>query len=250
MEKQILAERPDKIVYRQGDKVFKKFGPSFSRSDILNEALNQVRIEETGLNIPHLHEVCLLDDERMIVMDYIEGKTLKELMDENPDKMDEYLELFVDLQLEIHQKRSPLLNEMHAKMRRKIRETELNATIRYELDTRLAGMPKHRKVCHGDFNPSNIIITEDGTPYVLDWSHVTQGNGSHDVSRTYLGFCLQGQIDLAEKYRDLYAKKTDTALQYILKWMPIVAAEQLANDGADEEERDFLMGWIDVVEYE
>lgn len=248
MEKQILAERTDKLIYRQGDQVVKKFGPSFSKADILNESLNQARIEETGLNIPHLIEVGLLDDEHTIVMDHIEGKTLQVLMDENPDRMDEYLELFVDLQMSIHEKRSPLLNKLHDKMRRKISETGLNATIRYELDMRLAGMPKHKKVCHGDFNPSNIIITDEGVPYVLDWSHVTQGNASQDVARTYLLFYLEGKIDLAEQYRDLFAKKSDTPIQYITKWIPIVAASQLVKK--HDVEKDFLMGWLDVVEYE
>lgn len=248
MEKQVLAERTDKLVYREGDRVIKKFGPSFTKADILNEALNQARVEETGLNIPRLKEVGLLTDERAIAMEHIEGKTLQKLMDENPKKMDEYLNLFVDLQISILEKRSPLLNDMHYKMKRKIKETGLNATIRYELESRLAGMPKHHKVCHGDFNPSNIIITEDGEAHILDWSHVTQGNGSHDVSRTYLHFYLKGKDELAEKYRNLYAEKTDTAIQYILKWTPIAAAEQLVNN--IDKERELLMKWIDVVEYE
>lgn len=82
---------------------------------------------------------------------------------------------FVDLQLEMHEKKSPLLNKLKDKMNQKISQAELDATTRYDLHTRLEGMPKHTKVCHGDFNPSNIIITEDGTPYILDWSHATQG---------------------------------------------------------------------------
>ncbi|MCQ4950996.1 30S ribosomal protein S2, partial [Bittarella massiliensis (ex Durand et al. 2017)] len=32
-----------------------------------------------------------------------------------------------------------------------------SATTRYELHTRLDSMPKHVKVCHGDFIPSNVI---------------------------------------------------------------------------------------------
>lgn len=248
MEKQVLAERPDKLISREGDKVIKKFGPSFTKSDILNETLNHSRVEETGVKIPHLHEVRLLEDERAIVMDYVDGKTLQELMDEHPEKIDEYLELFVDLQMSIHEKRSPLLNKLHDKMRRKMSETGLNATIRYELETRLAGMPKHDKVCHGDFYPSNIMITDEGEAYVIDWSHVTQGNASQDVARTYLLFYLKGEIERAEKYRDLFAGKSDTALQYILKWVPIVAASQLVKK--NEVEREFLMKWIDVVDYE
>ena len=84
-------------------------------------------------------------------------------------------------------------------MKRKISETDLDATTRYELETRLNGMPNHTKVCHGDFNPSNIIIDESGTPYVIDWSHATQGNGSADAARTYLLFRLNHQEELAEK---------------------------------------------------
>jgi thiamine kinase-like enzyme len=92
-------------------------------------------------------------------------------------------------------------------MNRKISETSLDATTRYELHTRLESMPKHKKVCHGDFNPSNIIITPDNTPYIIDWAHVTQGNASADAARTYLLFWLDGNLDIAEKYISLFCKK-------------------------------------------
>lgn len=72
-------------------------------------------------------------------------------------------------------------------------------------------MPKHDKVCHGDFNPSNIIVTKDGGLYILDWAHATQGNASADVARTYLLFCLEGDRAKADKYLDLFCKKSDTA---------------------------------------
>jgi aminoglycoside phosphotransferase (APT) family kinase protein len=70
---------------------------------------------------------------------------------------------------------------------------------------RIESMPKHDKLCHGDFNPSNIIITPNGTPYILDWAHATQGNASADVARTYLLFMLAGQKEIAEKYIKLSA---------------------------------------------
>jgi len=148
-------------------------------------------------------------------------------MKENPLKYDEYMNLFVDIQLEVLSKRAPLLNKLKDKMHRKISESGLDATTRYELHTRLQSMPDHNKVCHGDFNPSNIIITKDGTPYILDWSHVTQGNASADAARTYLLFWLSGDIDKAAKYLNLFCKKSDTAKQYVQKWISIVAASQL-----------------------
>ena len=244
----IVAVRNTKTIYRDGDKIVKLFDEHYSKSDILNEALNQARVEETGLNIPKLLEVTKIDGKWAIVIEYIPGKTLEQLMKEHPEKIDEYLNMFVDLQMEIHNKRAPLLNKLKDKMNRKISQTDLSATTRYELHTRLDSLPKHTKVCHGDFNPSNIIISEDGTPYIIDWSHATQGNASADVARTYLLFWLSGQIDLAEKYLNLFCEKSDTAKQYVQKWIPIVAASQMVK--GKQEEREFLMHWVDVVDYE
>lgn len=245
---QIIAKRSTKTIYREGDKVVKLFDENFSKADILNEALNQARVEETDLKIPKLLEVTKIDGKWAIVLEYIAGKTLEELMQENPDKIDEYLEMFVDLQMEVHSKKSPLLNKLRDKMNSKIEQTGLDATTRYELHARLDAMPKHDKVCHGDFNPSNIIVAEDGSLFILDWSHATQGNASGDVARTYLLFYLAGQIDIAEKYIELFCSKSDTAKQYVQKWIPIVASSQMVK--GKKEERSFLMRWVNVAEYQ
>ena len=244
----VIYENDSKIIYKDGDQVIKVFGEAYSKDGVLNEALNQARVEETGLNINKIRAVTMIDGKWAIVSDYVEGKNLEVLMQENPDKIDEYLNLFVDLQMEIHSKKVPLLTKLKDKMNRKISSTTIDATTRYDLHTRLEGMPKHNKVCHGDYCPSNVIITPEGVPYVIDWAHVTQGNASADVARTYLTFCLKGQDELANKYLDLFCKKSDTAKQYVQKWMPIVAASQSVK--GKPEERAFLMKWVDVVDYE
>ena len=150
--------------------------------------------------------------------------------------------------MKVHSKKAPLLKKLKDKMNMKISEADIDATTRYELHTRLEGMPKHNKVCHGDFNPSNIIITESGMPYIIDWAHATQGNASADIARTYLLFCLEGKKALADKYLDMFCEKSNTEKKYVQKWMPIVAASQSVK--GRPEERDFLHGWIDVVDYE
>ena len=244
----VIYNANSKIIYKDGDSVIKVFKDGYSKSGILNEALNQARVEETGLNINKIRAVTMIDGNWAIISDYVEGKNLETLMEENPDKIDDYLNLFVDVQMEIHSKKAPLLTKLKDKMNRKISSTNLDATTRYDLHTRLEGMPKHNKVCHGDFQPSNVIITPDGTPYVIDWAHVTQGNASADVARTFLLFCLKGQDEIANKYLNLFCKKSDTAKQYVQKWMPIVAASQSVKE--KPEEREFLMKWVNVVDYE
>ena len=244
----IIAVRTGKTIYKDEDRAVKVFDADYSKSDILNEALNQARIEETGLNIPKILGVTMVDGKWAIVSEFIKGKTMAQLMQENPDKFDEYLEQFVDIQMSIHEMKAPLLTKLKDKMNRKISPADIDAPTRYELHTRLEGMPKHSKVCHGDFNPSNIIITDEGVPYILDWSHATQGNASADVARTYLLFWLDGNIEGAKKYMELFCKKSDTAKQYIEKWLPIVAASQSVKGNAKE--REFLLSWVDVVDYE
>ena len=44
----VIAVRTNKTVYRDGDKCLKVFGEEYSKADVLNEALNQARVEETG----------------------------------------------------------------------------------------------------------------------------------------------------------------------------------------------------------
>ena len=243
----VIAVRNNKTVYRDGDKAIKVFDANFSKSDILNEALNQARVEEAGVRVPKVLEVSVIDGKWAIVSEYIPGKILAQLMEENPQEKDAYLEQFVDLQMEVHTHRAPLLNKLYDKMKRKIDETGLDATTRYELHTRLDSTPHHNKVCHGDFNPSNIIMSENG-PYILDWSHATQGNASADVARTYLLFWLNGDIDGAKKYLNLFCKKSDTARQYVERWLPIVAASQSVK--GKPQEREFLLSWVDVAEYQ
>lgn len=244
----LIFDSGDKQIYRDGGHLIKVFGKSFSKAEVLKAALNNARVEDTGLNVPKIHAIEVFDGKWAIVMDYIEGDTLQSLMDAHPEKEDEYLNLFVDLQLSILSKKVPMLNKLTEKMQGKISATDLDASTRYDLHTRLDAMPKHNNLCHGDFNPTNIIITKDGTPYIIDWSHATQGNSSADVARSYLLFYLAGKEKLGDKYLKLYCKKSDTAIQYVQRWIPIVAASRLVK--APESEVKFLHSWIDVVDYE
>lgn len=248
MNYEILAQRAKKVIYKDGNTVLKVFDSDFSKADILNEALNQARIEETGLNVPKLLEVSKIDGKWAIRIEYIPGKTLGQLMDENPDRIDEYLKRFVEIQKEIFSKQAPMLNKIKDKFNRKISASKFDATTRYELHTRLDSMKDHKKICHGDFVPSNVIITPADDYYIIDWAHVTQGNAAADAARTYMMFCLHGMDTLAEKYLNLFCAETDTAKQYVQRWMPIVACTQSIK--GNESEQELLERWVNVVEYE
>ncbi len=245
----IIAVRTNKTIYCDEDKCYKVFNEDYSKADVLNEALNQARVEETGLFIPKILEVTMIDGKWTLVSEYIEGKSLSRLMKENPEKKDEYMNLFVDLQLEMHEKTCPLLNRLKDKMNRKISATDLSATVRYELHTRLESMPKHKKLCHGDFNPTNVIITPKGDWRVIDWSHVRLGDPLADVARTYLLFWLSGHVKAAEQYVALMCDALKARLPDVQKWLPIVAAAESSKPNT-QKNLDLLLHWASVVDIE
>ena len=244
----IIAVRTSKTVYRDGDTVIKVFDEEYSKANVLNEALNQARIEELGLKVPRILEVLKMDDKWAIRLDYVEGRTLQRLMEENPEKASDYLEQFVELQKEVNAKEARLLNRQKDKLDMRIEESDLDATMRLELHARLDQLPSRRFVCHGDFVPANIVMKKDGSLYILDWAHVTRGDPAGDAARSYLLLTLREGKELAEAYLETYCKKTQISRESINRWMPIVAGA--LSVGRRGEERARLLQYVNTYDYQ
>jgi aminoglycoside phosphotransferase (APT) family kinase protein len=228
-------------------------GPEYPASDVFNEALNLAAVGETRLKVPRISGVTAIDGKWTLIWEYVEGTTLFDCMKQESGRFDELLNRFVDIQLDMHQYSATRLPVLTEKMHRKIRASGLDPATRYELHTRLDSMPRHTKLCHGDFTPGNIIITKNNEAYIIDWSHASQGNASADAAQTWLSFNFCRDLDpagaeLAERYLDLFCKKSNTARQYVEKWISIISASQLVK--GRPEEREFLLRQVNVVEYE
>lgn len=239
----IIAERSTKTIYSDGCRCMKVFNEEYSSANVLNEAFNQAMAQNEGLSVPKIIEVSEKDGKWTIISEYINGKSLAQLMEENPDNMDNYLELFVNLQLDVHSKRCPTLKRLSDKLHHRIEQSALSATDRFALHTRLENFPRNSKLCHSDFNPSNIIIADNGTPYIIDWSHAVQGNASAETSITYLMFILSEKPDIAEKYIEIFCQKSGTSIEYVKRWIPITATAMSVN--RYPERRDFLMKYVE-----
>ena len=95
----ILIKRKNKVIYREDNTVVKLFDENYSKSDVLNEALNQSRVENIGLYVPQILEIMKINNCWAIRSEFIQGQTLEELMNKNNAKRAEYLDLFVNLQM-------------------------------------------------------------------------------------------------------------------------------------------------------
>ena len=198
-------------IYKYGDCAVKLFKPECRKTQALYEALTHARVEATGLPVPVIREVSVIDGRWAITMDLIPGHTMEEMMDKDPGNIDKYLNDLVDIQLKIHEKHTPKLSKLKDKMARQINSLDnINDVTRYELLTRLESMPKHTKLCH-------LLLTLKSP----EW---------------------------AEKYMDLFCEKTHTSKRYVQEWLPLVAAARLTEHRPEETE--LLMKWLDVVQYE
>lgn len=248
-EKELLKVRPNKKIYREDDKLIKLFDHNIvKKSEVLKEAYSHALVEETGLSVPKLLYVNNEGEDWAIATEYINGNTIETLMKNDPDNKKKYIDKLVELQMAISKISCSDLKKLRDKMNDRISHSGLEATVRYELHVRLDSLPRHNKLCHGDFNPSNVLVDENGKYYILDWAHATQGNASADAATTYIQFLLTGDKASAEYYLKAFCKKTDTALQYVQKWMPIVAAALSVK--ASPEDRAALLKMVNVVEYE
>ncbi len=239
----IIAVRTGKTVYRDGENCVKVFNADHTKADIIREAFNQALLEEIGIGVPKIKAVTVTDGKWAIVSEFISGKTLARLMEEEPEKKDEYLNIFVDIHLYIHSKECTHLAKLKDKTVSALSACKVDASVKSTLLGTLGDIPEKDNLCHGDFNPSNIIVSDGGVPYILDWSCATQGDPDADAARTYLLFLLDGDDESADKYLELYCKKSNTSEQRIKKWIPITAASNSVT--ANEKERKFLMQWVD-----
>ncbi|MDR2753125.1 MAG: phosphotransferase [Oscillospiraceae bacterium] len=240
---ELIVERPNKQIFRRGDEKVKCFAEGVPAGDVLSEALNQALAQEAGLPVPPLREVTKHDGRWAIISEFIEGETLLAQMQARPG--DESLMVrFVALQMQVHAAQNFKLRRQKDKLHRQISASGLDATTRYELHVRLDAMPDHQKVCHGDFVPSNVVVR--GTrAFIIDWAHITQGCAAADAANTHITLCKQSHFALAEQYLKCYCEQSDTALQYIRRWLPIVAGAHLA--GCLPGDRAFYQGYCDGV---
>ena len=215
--KQVIVERHNKVVYVDGGRIVKVFKATKPASDVFNEALNIARVIEAGVRVPKVLEVSqVADGSWALSTEYVEGVTMRSLMDaaEGTPEYDKLLEQFVDFQIEIQSiYGSELMKDQKTKIAGMVgKAPELDPSVRYDLQMRADRMAPGRSICHCDFNPSNVIVAEDGTLYACDWTHV---------------------------------KKADIAKQKVHYWVPVMAAAELSRGRKDAEE--FLRSQVDAA---
>ena len=107
----------------------------------------------------------------------------------------EYARFLARLQAEMHNLTAASFPALPERIRWHLDRVEfLSAEQKQPLLRLLESLPDGDRICHGDFHPENLILTQNG-PFIIDWESCTQGNPTADVANTILWIRAAFQFD-------------------------------------------------------
>lgn len=224
-----IAQGNTAKIYLSDNKIIKVFNDHLSDSEPIKEAAKQQTAYSYGLPVPKVIDVTKINGKRAVIMEYIQGDTLGDLLLKNKEKAEIYLSLSIDIQMKIHniEPDSQDVESMKDKLARQIESVhQLDKNQKNNLIEELDLMTYENRLCHGDFHLFNLIQTSQQI-VIIDWVDASVGDIHADVFRTYLLYS-QVSTDLAEMYLNLYCEKSEMLKADVLKWAPILAAAHLS----------------------
>lgn len=220
-------------IYLVENQIQKVFHERFTEAEAIFEANKQMIAYENGLSVPRVLEVTTIDSKPVIIMEYIKGRTLGELLLEDMGKAEYYLSVAADIHLQIHSKETTSVEPMSERLKRHIQAAPcLQFTHKSKLLDQLKLMPKKNNLCHGDFHPFNVIVGETGST-IIDWVDASSGNTCADVFRSYILYS-QHSTELADLYVKIYCGKSGILEEEIFAWAPIIAAARISDKVSTE----------------
>lgn len=220
-------------IYLVKNMAIKIFNESLPKTESTYEANKQKFAYSCGLPVPKVLDVTEIDGKQAIVMEYIPGKTLGSILLDNMEKAEYYMELFSDVQQEIHMVVASSLEPMSQKLRHQIESaTILDQRQKYILINKLELLTYEKRLCHGDFHPFNLIVS-DNKMAIIDWVDASAGDIRADIYRTYLLYS-QFSVELAEMYLQLHCRKIGLSKEEVFEWAPIIAGASLSENVSSE----------------
>lgn len=87
-----IAKGNTATMYKVNGKMVKVFNQNLDATYVEYEAAKQRIVYQTSLFVPEVIELTKVEGKQAIIMEYIEGKTLGELFQENGEQVRRYLE--------------------------------------------------------------------------------------------------------------------------------------------------------------
>jgi aminoglycoside phosphotransferase (APT) family kinase protein len=221
-------------------------------------ALDAVRTALPG--VPALHGRMDWDGRPGLRMQRLDGRAILAEIQRRPWRVWTLARLCGRVHADVNRVRAPeTLPDLRSELKRRIEGLEGAPTaLRAAALEELYRLPDGDALCHGDFQPDNVLLCSTG-PAVIDWPNATRGDPCGDFARTVLmlkaGSLPPGAPPLirwaqwagrglfARAYMAGYQETTRYDEQDLRRWHFVRAVDRLADHIA--EERDLLLRTAD-----
>lgn len=198
----------------EGGKVLKLFHQGYPDEAVENEYHNAMAIRAMNFAKPKAYEVISYEERKGIIYDLVEGESLLDWVLRTGDLQKCAIDM-AELHKAISQNKISNVANYKDFLKYHLPNTSLTSDKQKELLQLIDQLTDGDTLCHGDFHPGNILITEDG-PYVIDFMNICHGDFLYDVARTvYLVEYTPVPADAEDIDMILYFKKTLTDLYLV-----------------------------------
>jgi aminoglycoside phosphotransferase (APT) family kinase protein len=251
--KKIAEGRTAEVFSLADGKVVKLYRSGYPTDEAEREAAKCVLARRQDLPTPQVVEVVWMEGRQGIVFDECTGPTMGARLRQHPNDSEPMARLMAEIHVRIHGCSGKGLPLTHERTGRKLERAEaLGEVAKLNLQGRLAGIPGAESMCHGDFHPDNVLMSDDG-PVIIDWVDATVGPPAADLARSIVLmrysepppepaeaeiFCEMRTAFLSV-YLEQYFALRPLPEASVERWMPIVAGARLSENvacGATENE--------------
>lgn len=197
-------------------KVLKLFNQGYPKEDALYEFDNAMAIRDMNFAKPKAYKVISCEEQNGIIYDRVEGESLLDWVMKTGD-VQKCAEYMAKLHRSILQNRiSNIPNYKDILKFFILKIPSANLENQKEALQMVDKLPDGDSLCHGDFHPGNILIS-NGNASVIDFMNVCHGNLLFDVARTvFLVEYTPVPTEASDKEALLHFKKTLSDL-YLMK---------------------------------
>jgi aminoglycoside phosphotransferase (APT) family kinase protein len=242
--KPIASGRTADIYIWEEGQVLKLFHDWFKLDDIQYEQRIGRTILTAGLPVPAVGDILQINGVNGLIYERVYGQPMWEILAKQPWRIYSFAYMTAKLHATMHsmQIKADIPSQVD-RLEFKIRHAKaLPPRLREAAIESLANFPPGDSLCHGDFNPQNILISASG-PVVIDWIDSSYGNPLADLARStilILGAASSAQIPksrdrfLVNRFHAIYLHRyfqlrPGGEKEYRL-WLPVVAAARLSEN--------------------
>lgn len=227
-------------VYSAGThEVIKLFRTWVPESDVASERHKASIARAMGIPTPAVGQILRYRDRIGLTFERVEGPSMLDCL--HTGSLQPLARWLAELHLDLHSREAS--EELPAQRNLLIDKVSccpsLSRAERQAVLGILAQLPDDSRVCHGDFHPGNVMLTDRG-PLIIDWVDASRGNPIADVARTSLLFLGHIEHELAREsekvpvrachrtYLEHYMERVPGRSSEYRLWITVMAAARLS----------------------